>query len=352
MLSYKDDYSGPLGGGVLSLSSILNLNMWGGPYTQETKRSRTEKHMSSIITVIPAKELIESIRANPNDVLCIEKRRVDKMYKGSQFLNVYFKHNGKKVPAYFSFSGFETTIGVADPNDAKDTRNEHKGTRLCVESKLSRAGECGELLSLLNPLWIATAEKHFADGTLFRDGQKIKPLLQTHYSRKCAKEELRGKELEDKKVRLKLDFSTYPQNYPVKFLAGKKKTTIYDYNSRYVTKTGAVQYREAMVDGVPVDESNVHLFINRGSTIHGGRVQLDSACLSGMWYSLPLVASKLIIERGKTGEGYSDDIIEEEGDADADTAASTTTATTPTPQTTEITPDAIGKLIDAARGQQ
>ena len=80
-----------------------------------------------------------------------------------------------------------------------------------------------------------------------------------------------------------------------------KFTVIQDYDTRYIDK-GVVRFKDAEVEVngkmVPIDDTNVHLFITNGASIYRARCYLDSPCLSGAWVSMPKKFTQMVIKRG------------------------------------------------------
>ena len=75
-----------------------------------------------------------------------------------------------------------------------------------------------------------------------------------------------------------------------------------------------IKYKLAEVDGKPVDETNIHKFITRGSRIIEGRIHMESTSCSTFGYSLPLQAGRLVIASAPSGtfEGDEEEATEED----------------------------------------
>jgi len=268
--------------------------------------------------VVFADDKVEAaLDKNPNDVLFIEKKKKNKEYTGTVFYNCSLKVDGKKSAGYISFNkDIPLTKGVADPANKDDQRTKFPGTRLNVETSLSRAGCVGRVLEKMTPSYNAQVTKMIEAGDM--EEKPIHPLMQTHYStKKDVPVEYRGKPIPDPKIRFKLDFKPYPANFPNKTLAGQPKTQILDWSTRKIIVEKDGKAREefsaavVLVDGTedqyePVGELNVHKFITPGSVLKRGRLQLNSANCNAQCVSLPIIASKLVIQKGAE-EGWQED---------------------------------------------
>src|SRR4051812_44691562 len=110
------------------------------------------------ITVFPIQEALTALDTDPSKFLGAEKKKEDKVYKGTRFLNAHVNVGGnvKKEP-WFSFECEPETFielkGVANPEDVNDKRNEFEGTRLQLETTLSKSGLLGQFIAKLDPVW-------------------------------------------------------------------------------------------------------------------------------------------------------------------------------------------------------
>lgn len=264
------------------------------------------------IKVYTVTEALQSVLSNPTTAMVAEKKKEDKVYKGTKFLNLFW-NIGRDVrkTGWFSFENVNLSIGVADPSDVTDKRNDYDGTRLQLESKISLSGEVGKFLIAVNPLWYSLVEKCVAEGSIVKGSRKVHGLVQTH----CSEDNVKtpNAEIEDPIVRFKIDFSSFPNNYPQKFLAGQPKTIIYDYRTEYLDEKGVKQHKIATVINPdtgkeePVNAANLHLFVTEGSIIRYGRIMVPSISVSQSWISAAMIINKAVIEPGSVS-GFSDEV--------------------------------------------
>jgi hypothetical protein len=251
--------------------------------------------------VFKSEDILRAIQEDPEGVWVIEKKKKEptKKYKCT-YTDVFFNiGDHKRKHGYFTIKDVILSVGVADKNDSADPRNEFDGTRLQLQSSLSKSGAFGSFLAASNPEWKRLFELRKADGTINAGSRKWHPLLQTHVSEESSNAEMRGQELEDPIVRFKIDWKPFPEAMKT-FLAGQPKTQFYDYQKSYVDNDGKTQYELAKVnvngEMVLVDDSNLHLFATRGSVIREGTVMIQSVVSSASWISIPITALKIVLE--------------------------------------------------------
>lgn len=262
------------------------------------------------VKVFTAEEALAAANADVSKILSFEKKKEDKAYKGTRFLNVYVTIGAevRKEP-WFSVENIPLSVGVADPENAQDKRNEFESTRLQLETTLSRAGPFGQFLKKLDPEYRKIIAEKSSDGSINISNRKIHGLLQTHLSEENPKNP--GAEMDDPAIRFKIDFGSFPQMYKHKFLIGQPRTQIFDYRTRYVDENGREQFKAATIvndngEEEPVTSKNLHKFVTRGSILHKGRVMMPSLAISSNWVSIPIIINRAVIEPGGE-DGFSDD---------------------------------------------
>ncbi len=264
------------------------------------------------IKVYTAQIALAAVKANPNGIIVAEKKKEDKVFKGTRFLNMRYNIGADvRKEGWFSVENILLSDGVADPNNEKDPRNEFEGVRLQLQTKLSTAGDFGQFLMLLNAPWRQTVASLAESGTINIGNRKIHDLLQLTLSENNEKNP--GALIDDPIIRFKMDFKPFPATYPITFLRGLPKTQIFDYRTEYLDERGIPQYKPAMVTDpntgkdVPVTEKNVHLFITAGSILRKGRIMMTSLAISQSWISHPIHINRAIIEPGPPA-GFSDEV--------------------------------------------
>lgn len=266
--------------------------------------------MANTITVFSATDLKNALKANADDVLTLRAKKEDKKYTGSKFMNASFNIGEKKnAEGWFNVSNIPIR-GTADPNNKADKRNDYKGTRNQLDSTVSKGGDWGEAMSLLDPVWKKRVNEQVEKDEFSLKGRQVHDLVGWDFSDEYKKKNP-DKVKTDPDFHFKMDFGNFPEKYPHKKMAGTQKTQIFDYNTAYTDENGNVQYKRAMVciDGkdVLVDESNHHLFITDGSVIRSGRVNMPSACQSAGWISMSALMTRCVIEPGGE-ELFSDEL--------------------------------------------
>ena len=264
------------------------------------------------LRVYKASEALASVEQDGSKVLNIQKKKEDKVFKGTRFLYANFNIAGDtKKDGWFSFENVELSTGMADPADETDKRNEFEGTRLQLQTSVSRAGVIGEFLQQLQPAWEETVANSVDAGDIVKGTRRVHGIVQSKLSEENA--ENPGGDIEDPIIRFKIDFRPYPARYPRTFLRGQPKTKIYDYRTAYTDDKGTTQYHLAKVEDpdtgelVDVTTDNIHLFVTAGSVIKSGRITMPSVAVSQAWISLPITINRAVIEPGAEA-GFSDEV--------------------------------------------
>jgi len=266
--------------------------------------------MALKIKVFTAEEALAAAKADVSKVLTIEKKKVSKLYKGTEFLNAQWNIGASvKKEGWYNIEDVELTDGIADPANKDDKRNEFDGIRLHLQTTLSRCGPFGEFLMTLNPQWRKQVTDMGNNNVIDIEGRKIHDLLQLNLSRKNEKNP--GGKIEDPIIRFQVEFYPFPAKYPHSFLRGLPKTQFFDARTEYKDEKGVTQYKIATVtrdDGSeePITEANVHKFVTAGSKIVKARLMMHSVPVSSSWVSLPIIANRVVLMPGGAG-GFSDD---------------------------------------------
>ncbi len=263
------------------------------------------------IKVFTAEEALAAVTADVTKVLNIEKKKEDKAYKGTKFLNVYWNiSNEVKKSGWFSIEDVELTDGVADPANKNDKRNDFEGTRLQLQTTVSKCGAFGQFLLTLNPEFKATLLRLVEDKTIVLLNRDLHDLVQLTLA--MTNEKNPGGIIEDPIIRFKVDFRTFPPTYMHKFMAGLPKTQFFDWNTRYLDDAGREQFKAAMVTDpvtgleTPVVSENLHLFVTKGSIIRKGRIMMPSVAISSKCVSMPIQINRCVLEPGASA-GFSDE---------------------------------------------
>lgn len=139
-----------------------------------------------------------------------------------------------------------------------------------------------------------------ARGTFKED--KWHPAIATHYSQASRNVERAGLPMPDPICRVKISFDVFSQAFGN--LAGRPRSTIYDWKSRTLTRIPGDPPRiessfEILTDakGKMANAENISDLIRRGDTIRRIQIRPDSVCYSQQGLSVRLVAHQIYIER-------------------------------------------------------
>lgn len=294
------------------------------------------------ITVTTAADALAAITDHPATFLEVQKKKDEKIYKGSKFFNAKYLVKGMKRDGWFSARNIQLGKGIADPDDKSNKNTEFEGMRLQLTSTVSRAGVAGEFLLKLNEQWPKTI-RPLTEGqppTIDMDGCRLHEIVQTKTGKSS---KTPGLPIDDPVIRWKLDFSKYPDTYPIKMLRGTQKTIILDASKPIEGKTGPFDFHPAIVevDGneVPLNDANVHLFVNDYCIAQEIRWSMPSAAQSQAWVSLPMYVSKVVIVRGPDS-GFSDEIANgADSDVNSELAAKLSSDATATATAAATTTD-------------
>ncbi len=212
--------------------------------------------MANSIKVFTPTEYLAAINADPAGFLLIEKKKEEKVYKGTRFLNAWFNVGAsKRSNGWFQIEDVLIPMGIADPADKTDKRNEFEGTRLQFASTVSKAGTFGQLLSKLQPEYRKQIDTLVAAGTINLTGKTVRDIITVVHGPNSKNA---GQPIEDPYISLKIDFDPYPATFKPTFLAGLPRTQILDWRTRTVDANGVEQFQPAKV----VNEAGVEELVN------------------------------------------------------------------------------------------
>jgi hypothetical protein len=264
------------------------------------------------IHVFSPEEVIDDINSGKKDVLQIKEKTYKSKNKSPvKYLDLIINTKKHSGPAIFSLDNVEINYGLPDPSyddddDGDSTRN------LSVATTVDKAGKFGEMIELLNPLFLKEVDRCAEQKIIVKSRRNIKELISTHYSENRTDEKA-GKAFDSPLINVKLDFSTYPDNYFRKFLRGKPKTQVFDYTKSFIDDDGRKQYKYATTaDGDKLDDANAHMFITSECVIKTGRIHMESVAVSQNWISVITKFGKIVVDPISDG-GFDD---EDDGDFD------------------------------------
>jgi hypothetical protein len=273
--------------------------------------------------VFTATESLDAITATPGDTFAITAKKEAKTFQGTTFFNIRFSiADQKNKEGWFNnqvgvdangqpiYEDIPLARGMADPKDKKDKRNDYEGTRMQLETTVSRAGKTGQFLLKAQPVYVEKVKANQAAGIMIAN-KPINDLISVKISDDNPDPAKRGQPLQDPGIRFKVEFDPFPEGYPTKALVGQPKTQFFDWNTRTVDAEGKESFQPATVadrDGnpVPVTKDNVHEFANRGAVIKRIRYFITSVPQAKGQISCPIVANRVVLQPGGP-EGFSDD---------------------------------------------
>ena len=278
-------------------------------------------------------KLIAQFAAAVKSLLKVElkldpKTKTVKVYNGVMYIYIKFNVNNVYYDGWFRITEEMSLRGMADPANKQDRRNDHEGTRLVFETRLSTAGHFGRYLTAINAAWLMHINDMVATKVFMLGKRGIKPLLQTHFA--DTNLEKAGQPVDDPPIRLSLSKHKFPEKYPLEFLRGKPETELFDATQTYVDQLGNQRFISPSItqpDGkvVPVDWNNIHQFVKQGSTLMPRSiVNLPSASISQSWVAVSMILHRGIVTPPATYGGFDDDLV---------TAPLFTTTPTTTPTT-------------------
>lgn len=309
--------------------------------------------MANTIKVFTPAEFLAAAnqaKAEGKPLLTVSKKggkdAADKKFKGgTSFLNAKWHGlcGAAKSEGWFSVTDVPISA-IQDPTKKKPGTEDIKPQ---ISATVSALGDFGRAIMIAQEQWRGQIEA--LENSKVIPKKKIHDIVQLTVSENAT--ENAGEPLEDPIFRGKIADrgENFPATYPVAILAGKPKTEIYDYRTGRVVDGKPVYDLATIVDDagrtVPVDHSNIHKFVTKGSVMRYGRLAMSSVAVSQNWTSLQISYQKVIIEPGSAAE-FSDDNdvmpMPAATAASADTAASaaTTTVTTVTTVTAPAAPAA------------
>jgi hypothetical protein len=274
-------------------------------------------------TVYNVKDLDKLPEDKINTLITIRKRPTregapQKTYHGTAYYSAVFDFTpiGGQVSdgANFYVDNVVLTSGIMDP---KFYTGAYAKNRLQLTTKYSVCPELGRFFDKVERAWTAATVRALDEvGT---NGKKIIPKSQKRKATRLVQRDAKKEEDDDEKIQLndpiirfKISFDKYSTTHPVMELRGAPKTIIRDFSSGYIDQQGHKKFPPAMVmngeNKVPLDASNIHMFVTRGSTIKRMRFCFDSVSVSEDWFSLSMVVNDVILEHSSaSGPEISDD---------------------------------------------
>ncbi len=258
------------------------------------------------MSIINASEALNAIKAAPETILTLVKKPGDKTYTGGvKYLTAQWNIAGKTL-GWFSADNIKITKGMPDiippvPHKNDIDKRTYENMRLQIQTSVANAGDFGQFLNLLDPVWTKlVATLSVKGGLIGLSDRKTHCIVQTKTSLK--NEENPGALIEDPIIRFKISFAKFPGTFKPESLANQPKTQFFDFKKPYTDEEGKPQFRQATIKDpvtgkeVLVDESNLHLFLTRNSIIRRGRFMMTSVSISQSYVSFAMEAGRLVIE--------------------------------------------------------
>lgn len=263
-------------------------------------------------TVFTTKEVVDALDKNENCFQIIQRTGERKTFKGgTYFLDnkvTDIEHDGKvyaKADIWVSHEEEFPISAVTPPELKKPGMEENKPT---ISFKKSVSGHLGEMFDKLNTQFHSRVDALCESKAIVKGARRVHDIMQYKISENAA--ENPGGDLEDPIGRIKIEEGNFSPKYPLKFLAGKPKTVILDFDKSYTDDNGIVRYHPATVINDAGEEealchANMHKFITPGSICKRIRISIGSTCVSGSWISAQISGQEIIIQSGDEG-GFTD----------------------------------------------
>src|SRR3989344_7371466 len=246
-----------------------------------------------------------------DNAFTIESKKEAKSYQVTRFYDVKVvdtkSESTTKYPLIVKITDITVMGDMIDPNSKKKDEGEKENKTASVKLSVDYAGDYGKLIRTIDGKYNAWCE-NMKSTKKVDPSTKIHRMIQTTYSFEHPDETKRGQQKENHTLHIKLDFSKYSDKHPRAFLRGLHKTEILDYSTKYVDDKNIIRYKQAEVDGEPVDETNIHKFITRGSRIIEGRIHMESVSKSSFGFSLSQLAGRLVVESAPMGSFEGDEV--------------------------------------------
>ncbi len=260
-------------------------------------------------------ELLAAIQDHPTTVINYVFRKEDpaaakKKVVGATFINMNFNLSASKkcVNGFFMFTNALLSRGITDPSNIKDENENYDCVRLAVRIKTSAMGDLGKAMVALEKVHQDNVKLLVEQKKLVvKKSQQVHCIVQTHYPEDLADAELAGKPKEDPLIKLKVSFEKYSEKHPNSALRSRAKTVILDMDKPFTLPNGKPSWEEATINGKPLDDTNVHLFLNKGAEVVYGVIYMSTLVGSAAWWSVPLLAHHLLVRTGTASEDFTVD---------------------------------------------
>lgn len=212
----------------------------------------------------------------------------------------------------------------ADPNsrkfdDDKDDDADKKSVKIVISG--NNSGSYGQFVKMF-------AEERKAQFAALEDAgqmhevkdQKYNPMFTTKYGLQSTIKAMIGQPFKDPKdstkedfrIKLTLDFGTYPTETRIpESKRGKPKCIVKDFRTgRLNETTNQIEYDLFMVDGRPVDETNAFKVFTSGSIIEEIYITVDNTSISGFGVTTKQTVQEIVInptERASIGDIHRED---------------------------------------------
>lgn len=266
------------------------------------------------LTAIGPETIIASAQAGKGYVLQLlipaDLAKV-KSYKGTaKFLNIKMTAWAAEAkPIDVIYAGMEAPLsipilfGASAGTDDAPMGADAKRTSVCLS--LSQCGTLGQALEVLERDFLAQVQANITK--LWTNARK-QPLFPCHikrvYGEKTKDQTRAGQPRADPLVDVKFCFDKFPDKFR-KSLAGKPRSTVYDWSSRAMDETGHEVFTERTDDqGRGISPANASSLLASGDIIRRIALLVDGVTIYGDGISLRVSIYKIWTERGKSDMDY------------------------------------------------
>lgn len=234
-----------------------------------------------------------------------------KDYKGAKFLNTKMTAWASEAkPIDIIYAGRQTPLNIpilfgAPEPDAGQGQSSSK--RSGIGLSLPTCGETGAALEIMEHEFLAqvqnpaTLKKLWTDDTPPQFPCHIKRI----YGKKCKDQTKKGQRRDEALVDLKVEFGRFSDKYFKKVLAGKPKSTVYDWSSRSVDAAGQEVFSERTDNaGQTINVTNASQILATGDIIRRVALMVDGVSISDRGIALRVSIYKAWTERPKGDINY------------------------------------------------
>jgi len=211
----------------------------------------------------------------------------------------------KRQSGWVTFNDAMIMRGPPDPSDLDNPGNKWNNSKQSFAISQNSAPILFKFCDLFEKQWNEQINILGEKGIIDLSELKTTRLVRRKYSKKNKHNP--GGEIADPLVRFKVSFKRYSDKYFITSMRNEKVTQILDYR-KTIIENGVEKYAEFLIDGNPVNESNLFLALNHGTIIKQGRFSYNSTMIVAGYITCTFTINKMVILPDEK-IGFSDDFI-------------------------------------------